>query len=72
MDHNYFKMPVVGLLFRAAKAIPIAPANLGTGELAAIAMFGLIGINAAAAFTIATRRAVVSAMVSMSKSAESH
>ena len=32
--------------------IPIAPANLGTGELAAIAMFGLIGIDAAAAFTI--------------------
>ena len=32
--------------------IPIAPVGLGTGELAAIAVFGLIGINAAAAFTI--------------------
>ncbi len=27
MDHNFFKMPVVGWLFRLAKAIPIAPAK---------------------------------------------
>lgn len=27
MDHNFFKLPVVGLVFRAAKAIPIAPAK---------------------------------------------
>ncbi|HSA83021.1 MAG TPA: flippase-like domain-containing protein [Geminicoccaceae bacterium] len=32
--------------------IPIAPSGWGTGELAAIAVFGLIGINPAAAFTI--------------------
>jgi uncharacterized protein (TIRG00374 family) len=32
--------------------IPIAPNGWGTSELAAIAVFGLIGINAAAAFTI--------------------
>jgi uncharacterized protein len=32
--------------------LPIAPDGWGTGELAAIAVFGLIGINAAAAFTI--------------------
>jgi hypothetical protein len=32
--------------------IPIAPDGWGTGELAAIATFGLIGISAAAAFTI--------------------
>jgi len=32
--------------------IPIAPDGWGTGELAAIAAFGLIGISAAAAFTI--------------------
>jgi 1-acyl-sn-glycerol-3-phosphate acyltransferase len=27
MDHNYFKMPGIGWLFKAAKAIPIAPAK---------------------------------------------
>lgn len=27
MDHTFFKMPVLGWLFRAAKAIPIAPAK---------------------------------------------
>jgi 1-acyl-sn-glycerol-3-phosphate acyltransferase len=27
MDHRIFKMPVIGLLFRLAKAIPIAPAK---------------------------------------------
>jgi uncharacterized protein (TIRG00374 family) len=32
--------------------LPIAPDGWGTGELAAIAVFGLIGINAATAFTI--------------------
>jgi hypothetical protein len=48
--------PVV--LFAAAAVqtlllrLPIAPDGWGTGELAAIAVFGLIGINAAAAFTI--------------------
>lgn len=36
------------LMFR----IPIAPDGWGTGELAAIAIFGLIGISAAAAFTM--------------------
>jgi uncharacterized protein (TIRG00374 family) len=36
------------LLFR----LPIAPDGWGTGELAAIAVFGAIGISAAAAFTI--------------------
>jgi hypothetical protein len=47
------------VLFFAAAAvqtlilrIPIAPDGWGTGELAAIAAFGLIGISAAAAFTI--------------------
>jgi uncharacterized protein (TIRG00374 family) len=32
--------------------LPIAPDGWGSGELAAIAVFGLIGINAATAFTI--------------------
>lgn len=27
MDHNFFKLPVAGFLFRMAKAIPIAPAK---------------------------------------------
>jgi uncharacterized protein len=36
------------LLFR----LPIAPDGWGTGELAAIAAFGLIGVDATAAFTI--------------------
>jgi len=27
VDHNFFKMPLLGLVFRAAKAIPIAPAK---------------------------------------------
>jgi uncharacterized protein (TIRG00374 family) len=47
------------LLFFAAAAIkmlisrlPISPDGWGTGELAAIALFGLIGISAAAAFTM--------------------
>jgi uncharacterized protein len=47
------------IVFFAAAAVqtllvrlPIAPDGWGTGELAAIAVFGLIGISAAAAFTI--------------------
>jgi uncharacterized membrane protein YczE len=47
------------LVFFAAAAVqmlllrlPIAPDGWGTGELAAIAVFGLIGVNAAAAFAI--------------------
>ena len=47
------------IVFFAAAAVqtlilrlPIAPDGWGTGELAAIAVFGLIGINAAAAFTL--------------------
>jgi uncharacterized membrane protein YbhN (UPF0104 family) len=32
--------------------LPIAPDGWGTGELAALAMFGLVGIDAAAAFTL--------------------
>jgi uncharacterized membrane protein YbhN (UPF0104 family) len=47
------------VLFVAAAALqmlivrlPIAPDGWGTGELAAIALFGLIGISAAAAFTV--------------------
>ncbi len=27
MDHNYFKMPIISLFFRMAKAIPIAPSK---------------------------------------------
>ena len=47
------------VVFFAAAAVqtlilraPITPDGWGTGDLAAIAVFGLIGINAAAAFTI--------------------
>jgi glycosyltransferase 2 family protein len=47
------------VLFVAAAALqmlmvrlPIAPDGWGTGELAAVALFGLIGISAAAAFTL--------------------
>jgi uncharacterized membrane protein YbhN (UPF0104 family) len=47
------------VLFGAAAALqmlvvrlPIAPDGWGTGELAAVALFGLIGIGAAAAFTL--------------------
>ena len=35
MDHQIFRMPVLGWLFRLAKAIPIAPQQRGPGDLRA-------------------------------------